>query len=85
MKIFKRKINGHDVSFVCQFVKTRNGFKHTCDIDGVYNQPQVKCTYQNRTWESYTFQTVLHKAIDTLGELNDEQKKRLKAYFDKRH
>ena len=45
------------IGFSCAFEKTRNGFRHLCEsIDGV----KAKCTYLNRTWEAYCFQSVLH-------------------------
>ena len=61
MKLFKE--DGY--TFVCKFVKTRNGFKHVCEV---YNEKtesklfEVKINYLNRTWESYEFASVLNKA-----------------------
>ncbi len=53
-----------DYSIVCQWKKTRNGFKHTAAIfkEGLIAF-KTKVCYLNRTWESYEYQTVLHKAI----------------------
>lgn len=65
MKIFRE--NGY--SFVCNFMKTRNGFKHVC---AVYNDAtgsklfETKICYLNRTWESYEFESVLNKAKELL-------------------
>jgi len=61
--------NGYEV--VCESRKTGNGFKHVALVnkDGVQVHRAV-AHYLNRTWESYDFQTVLHKAIR--GVFKDE-------------
>lgn len=61
MKIFK--INDR-IEVVCNSESTRYGFRHlaTLFLDG-REYFKAKCTYQNRTWESYEFQSVLHKVI----------------------
>ena len=53
-----------EFSVLCQYKKTRNGFKHTASIwkDGLMIFKTKEC-YLNRTWESYEYQSVLHKAI----------------------
>lgn len=51
-------------AIVCEWKKTRIAFKHEATI--LFNGSEVyktKVCYQNRTWESYEFQSVLHKAI----------------------
>ena len=61
MKIFKLD---EEYSVVCEWKKTRVAFKHEATI--MQNGCEVyktKCCYQNRTWESYEYQSVLHKAI----------------------
>lgn len=41
----------------------RNGFNHFAETaDGRYIK--AKCHYINRTWEAYTYQTVLHKLCE---------------------
>ena len=46
------------ISMVARYEKTRNGFKHEAETtDGV----TAKACYLNRTWEVYTYQTVLHQ------------------------
>ena len=40
---------------------TRNGFRHLASSVEGCRTVDVKQCYLNRTWESYTFQTVLHK------------------------
>jgi hypothetical protein len=50
---------------VCDWKKTRTAFKHVatvlCNGSEVYS---TKICYLNRTWESYEYQSVLHKAIN---------------------
>lgn len=72
MKIFKVNEN---IEVVCEYEKTRNGFRHLATL--IYNGRDVetvKCTYQNRTWERYEFQTVLGKLADTSEFLSDEER-----------
>ena len=49
------------ISLVARYENTRNGFRHVAETDdGV----KAKCCYLNRTWESYTYQTVLHRLAE---------------------
>lgn len=61
---------GKGFSVVCSFHKTRTGFKHEAEIISPkgYGLLRVKCCYQNRTWESYEYQSVIRKAINTYFE-----------------
>ena len=50
--------DGTTITMNAWYESTRNGFRHLANTsDGVV----AKCTYINRTWEVYTYQTVLHK------------------------
>jgi hypothetical protein len=76
---------GNGVEVVAWYEKTRNAFRHlavaykwnpeTQHWDEVY---RTKIPYQNRTWESYEYQSVLEKAIDGINSneivLNAEEK-----------
>jgi hypothetical protein len=66
---------------VCEYKSTGYGFKHTATlfIDGV-DRESVKCTYQNRTWESYEFQSVLYKLAEKSKVLSKEEKQFLHDY-----
>lgn len=72
--------NRNEYEFVCEFKNTRNGFKHICNL--FVNNRHVEtaeCIYYNRTWESYTYQTVMYRAIEKLildrtNELENEFK-----------
>jgi hypothetical protein len=74
MKSFKLN---EEFQVVCEFVKTRSAFKHVAKV--LQNGHQVyetKICYQNRTWEAFEFQSVLHKAIDGYFDKDDAQKYR---------
>lgn len=56
--------DGKTLAFYCWTTDTRNGFCHTvwcCDRDET-----TKCSYWNRMWECYTYQSVLRKAFEKL-------------------
>jgi hypothetical protein len=63
----KFKIN-EEVEVVCEWKKTRNGFKHEATLlrDGRSVQT-VKVCYLNRTWEAFEFDTVLKKLAEKSG------------------
>lgn len=72
MKSFR--INDY-IEIVCESQRTRYGFRHlaTLLINGI-ERDTAKCTYQNRTWESYEFQSVLRKIADSDVLTEDERK-----------
>jgi hypothetical protein len=79
------KIN-NKITIVARHEDTRNGFRHIADL--YINGEKIdsaKVTYQNRTWESYQFQTVLQKLIEDTTYLTDEEKKIGKAFANKSH
>lgn len=80
MEIFK--INDK-ISIACEAKKTRNGFKHEAAllIDGS-EMGRVKVNYLNRTWEQYTFQSAIHKLLEKLPYLSQEQRDMIKTYLD---
>lgn len=77
MKVFELN---KDYSVVCQHVKTRTAFKHTAAVmkQGILTY-KTKICYQNRTWESYDFQSVLHKAIDAYFTKDEAKELKKKA------
>ncbi len=72
MRIFKIT---KEIEIVCRYEKTRYGFRHlaTLFINGV-EKLDAKCTYQNRTWEKYDFQSVLFETIRK-SDLQEKDKK----------
>lgn len=79
MKLFK--INDK-IEIVCDSEKTNYGFRHlaTLFIDGV-ESAKGKCTYTNRTWESYEFQSVLFNVVSK-STLSEQDKKLCKNFID---
>ena len=62
MRIFKLD---DDYSIVCNFVKTRSGFKHTASLCRHRQEVlAVKECYLNRTWESFEYESVILKVIN---------------------
>ena len=69
IQYFTAKVNGEDITFRCHTTWTRNGFCHTAHYTGWdYNITDSKCPYINRTWERFTYESVLKRAIDKLPE-----------------
>lgn len=80
MKIFKVNRN---IEVVCEYGKTRNGFKHTATLFYKGNEYEsVKCNYLNRTWERYQYQSVLKKLAEKTMCLSKGQKKTLRDYIE---
>lgn len=79
------KLDEH-ISVVCEWKKTRTAFKHeaTLLLDG-REIDKTKICYQNRTWESYEYQSVLYKIISNTNELLPEQKALFLEYVKKDH
>ncbi len=80
MKIFNLD---NTYNIVCNWKKTRNGFKHIATLIknglGIYD---TKVCYLNRTWEGFEYETILKKVIDNYFE-NEEQEKYKKILKDK--
>ena len=64
------------IDIICESKSRRGGFKHesTLLINGSERDFQKVC-YVNRTWERYTFETVINKLIESTERLTDKQKK----------
>ena len=67
IQYFTAKVNGEEITFRCYTTWTRNGFCHTAHYTGWdYSITDSKIGYINRTWERFTSESVLSKAIDKL-------------------
>lgn len=58
-----------EINFINSFKSTRGGFKHETKVS--INSTIVhktECHYINRTWERYTYQSVMKKALHELIE-----------------
>ena len=62
MKIFN--LDGK-YNIVCNSESTRTGFRHVATLcKNGFGFAKAKCTYLNRTWEAYQFESVLVKIIE---------------------
>lgn len=68
-----------ELEVVCQSESTRYGFRHLATM--LRNGSEIqdgKRTYQNRTWESYEFQSVLYEVVEKALKnkvISDEEEK----------
>ena len=55
-------VNGY--TFQCRYNLSRSGFSHTCSLikEGEL-LIEARSNYLNRTWESYTYQSVMREAV----------------------
>ena len=50
---------------ICETKSTRQGFKHEATLlHNGYEKQKAKVCYLNRTWERFTYETILIQAID---------------------
>jgi len=79
MKIFT--INDQ-YKIVCDWKKTRNGFKHEATLfQGEREVAFAKICYLNRTRESFEYESVIEKVLDTYGQLSNEDIKEIMKYL----
>ena len=80
MRVTKFEIDGKEVMFVNQYRNTRHGFAHdtTMFVNGCEIE-SATCHYLNRTWECYTYQSVMlsavRKMINYIEECNERKLK----------
>ena len=84
-QVFTAEVDGKEYNFTCYGQGTSYGFRHVC-YEGINNTTNAsyvkrdllaKACYYNRTWERFTYETVLREAIENLYE-TDEVKQKLK-------
>jgi hypothetical protein len=62
---FSAKVNGKEIEFRCYTTNTRYGFCHTVQSK-TYSTTDTKVSYYNRTWERFTYESALKRAIEKL-------------------
>lgn len=69
MELKKMTVQGREVEFVNNWRGTRSGFAHDTAmfVDG-RRVAEDTCHYINRTWERYTYQSVMRSAVYRLLE-----------------
>ena len=74
--------SGTEYTFWCYFQSTQTGFRHLCYDYPLPMARREGFTYQkdwkakqcwcNRTWEEFTYKTVLEKAIETIAKSKED-------------
>jgi len=62
----KFEVDGKAVEFANRYSKTRNGFAHESVMyvgEDYGRVSEARCTYLNRTWEGYTYQSAMSTAV----------------------
>lgn len=69
---FTVTINNTEYQLTCFYQSTRSGFRHLCfrklppnEVPNT-NDYMAKCTYINRTWECYPYESVLREAVNKI-------------------
>ena len=74
MKTFRFNKN---IQVVCESQSRRSGFRHVAVLMKRYHEfDRTKICYINRTWERYTYESVLMKLISDTDKLTDKEKRR---------
>lgn len=72
---FTATVNGNKYVINCYGQDTNYGFRHVAFLDNpdkYYETQLAKACYYNRTWERFTYETVLKKAIEKLPKVDQE-------------
>lgn len=86
--VFNTTSKGAEIVINCRSESTHNGFRHIAEIQArnnkqgyFYTLNTAKISYLNRTWERYTFESVIHKALESCNFCTDktENAKRIKG------
>lgn len=64
----KGKENEKDFTFICASRSNRSGFVHECELHIGFQTFECKAQYYNRTWECYTYQSVMKGALHNYKE-----------------
>lgn len=63
---------------ICETKSTRQGFKHEATLlHNGYEKQKAKVCYLNRTWERFTYETVLLRVILHLENVEQEHYKQI--------
>ena len=69
MEIKRIKVNNNEYVFINNFVSNRSGFRHETRLfKNDYEIGKYSCQYYNRTWESYTYQSVMLGCVNSIIE-----------------
>ena len=70
---FTATVNGNTYVINCYGQDTNYGFRHVAFLErGYYEEQLAKACYYNRTWERFTYETVLRNAIEKLPKADQQ-------------
>ena len=79
MNMFKLNIDGKEIVFLNSWRGTGSGFMHETELYiNDWKASAARCSYINRTWERYSYQSVMLEAVHKLQEAETEREK---AFF----
>lgn len=80
-------IDTENLHIICATYNTRNGFAHECSIYGGGYVWEYKVNYLNRTWECFTYETLLKHAADKIAKIKKDAiyADEIRAYIDARN
>ena len=71
---FTATVGSKEYKINCYGQGTRYGFRHVAFLDRGYTEEQLaKACYYNRTWERFTYETVLKSAIKKLPKEHQKE------------
>jgi hypothetical protein len=79
------KVN-ETTEILCEAQSTRSGFRHlaTLFVNGD-ERDKTKCCYINRTWEKFTFESVIHKLLEQTDALTEQEKEQFKTELNNKY
>ena len=77
MGLHRLAIDGKEIIFINTWRGTGSGFLHETElyIDG-WQAGAARCHYINRTWERYSYQSVMLEAVHNLQQQETDREKR---------
>ena len=69
------KVNDKDFTFINAYRSNRSGFTHDCELHIGYQRFNCHAQYYNRTWEAYTYQSVMCGALYNYKEFVEKHLK----------
>lgn len=69
------KVNDKDYVFICRSARNRSGFTHDCEMKVGGRTFTCHAQYYNRTWEPYTYHSVMCGALYDLRSSVERQVK----------
>ena len=78
MRMHNLSIDGKEIMFMNNYRGTGSGFMHETElyING-WQAAAARCHYINRTWERYTYQSVMLEAVHKLQQRETEREKHI--------